>query len=231
MSKLDKSMDAVRAAQETIKDAARAMGKIEARDNAKKTMEKDSPQTLVQKVKSLFIAARRINKIYDAANTFYENVEPYVGPVLRPVGMVAGGLKDAFVWAAFERDEKGMKSDAQGDPVFSPGRLARTFATAAALGLGTIAAAHSAYYYSTQFSETVYVTGKSTIQKGELYEFTGCDSLPCSTKTDNGKYYNIEQSFFSPRLIYPEQDVYANIPQQGGVCDVQGYGIYFKDLK
>ena len=34
-----------------------------------------------------------------------------------------------------------------------------------------------------------------------------------------------------PYLIYPEEDVYANIPQQDGACYAKGYGLYIKELK
>ena len=34
-----------------------------------------------------------------------------------------------------------------------------------------------------------------------------------------------------PHQLYPEENVFANIPQQDGVCHFKGYGIYVKELK
>jgi hypothetical protein len=87
------------------------------------------------------------------------------------------------------------------------------------------------YFYATYFEETVYVTGKQEIETGELYQFGGCTSLPCSTEIDNGKFYLIESSLYFPVMYYPEENVFANIPQQNGACHVEGYGIYFRTLR
>jgi hypothetical protein len=87
------------------------------------------------------------------------------------------------------------------------------------------------YYYGTQFDETVYVTGKQEIETGEVYQFGGCTSLPCNTQFDNGKFYLIESSLYLPALWYPEEEVFANVPQQNGVCQVHGYGIYFRSMR
>lgn len=89
----------------------------------------------------------------------------------------------------------------------------------------------AAYYYGTKFEETVYVTGKQEIVTGELYQFGGCTSLPCSTETDNGKFYLIESSLYFPVMFYPEENVFANIPQQDAACHVYGYGWYFRSLR
>ena len=89
----------------------------------------------------------------------------------------------------------------------------------------------AAYFYSTYFHEMVYVTGKQEIETGEKYQFGGCTSLPCSTETDNGKFYLIETSLYFPALFYPEEEVFANIPQQNGACNIEGYGIYFRTLR
>jgi hypothetical protein len=48
---------------------------------------------------------------------------------------------------------------------------------------------------------------------------------------DNGKFYLIETSLYFPMLFYPEEEVFANIPQQNGACDIEGYGIYFRTLR
>jgi hypothetical protein len=58
--------------------------------------------------------------------------------------------------------------------------------------------------------------GKQEIETGELYQFGGCTALPCSTATDNGKFYLIESSRYFPTLFCPEENVFANIPQQDG---------------
>lgn len=227
----DKSIYALKSAQETLKNATATLGKIDARDEAQEKMEKESPESLIDKVRNMVITARRIDKVWEASKELYCKVSPYIGPVLKPVGWTAGKLRDAFVWSAFERDKNGIKHDEDGDPVFSPIRLAKVFAVAATLGLSGAVGVQTAYFEATHFNEMVYVTGKQEIDPGELYHFTGCTSLPCSSQEDNGKYFQIEKSLFSPTLIYPEQNVYANIPNQMAACNIQGYGIYFKELK
>ena len=32
-------------------------------------------------------------------------------------------------------------------------------------------------------------------------------------------------------MLYPEENVFANIPQQDAACQVEGYGIYFRTLR
>lgn len=225
------SMDALKAAQETLRNAAHTLGKIDARGDAQEKVQKDSPEGLVQKVKNMVIAARRINKIWDASQDLYEKVSPYIGPVLKPAMWTASKLKDTFVWSAFERENGTLKRDEDGDPIFSPLRLAKVFAVAATMGVAGAVGVQDAYFNATHFNEMIYVTGKQEIQAGDLYHLTGCTSLPCSTQSDNGKYFQIEQSWYLPHLLYPEQDVYANIPNQLAACNIEGYGIYFKDLK
>lgn len=226
----DNTLDALEAAKETMRNASRTLGKIDAREQAQKQIEDESPEGLVQKVKDVAIAARRINKVWDAAQALYEKVSPWAGPVLRPVWRGAVGVKGAFVWAAYERENGELKRDADGDPIFSIGRLGRVFATAAMIGVSGVAGVQAAYFYGTHFSEYTFVTGKEMITPGEKYEFSGASSLPFSTQLDNGKYYQIEQSLYWPRLMYPEEDVFAMIPQNG-VCKVEGFGFYMKELK
>ncbi len=114
---------------------------------------------------------------------------------------------------------------------FSAWRFARN----AAISLAVVVLAHmtlkAVYFYTFQFEETVYVTGKQEIETGELYQFGGCTSLPCSTNSDNGKFYLIESSLYFPTMLYPEEEVFANIPQQDAACNVEGYGIYFRTLR
>lgn len=187
---------------------------------------------LSRKVGEVFTAARRFNKAYDAVADIAKTIHDHSGPIGPMVKGTASGLKKAFMWAAFEKDDGGaFKRDEDGDLVFSKGQLSRRFAAAAGVALAVTVAAQGAYFYGTQFEETVYTTGKQEIETGQLYQFSGCNAPPCSTQADNGKFYEIEQSFYLPRLIYPEEDVFANIPQQDAVCQVKGYGVYFKQLK
>ncbi len=226
-------LDALQAARETMEKAQKTLGTIDARSEAVEKIEKESPDSLLDKVKNISLAARRINKVWDAAQDLYQRVNPVARLILKPIVWTGGKLIDGFKYAAFEREEGGwgIKRDGDGDPTFSAKRLGKVFALAAMVGFSGIAGMKSAYFHATQFSETVYVTGKQEIEPGDLYQFTGCTSLPCSTENDNGKYYHVEQSWFSPRLIYPEQDVYANIPEQLAACRIDGYGIYFKELR
>ncbi len=125
-----------------------------------------------------------------------------------------------------------LKYDEEGDRVFSKRRLAKTLAGVAVAMLSAHIALSALYFYATKFEEVIYTSGgKQQIEKGDLYEFTGCTSLPCSTKLRNGKFYDIESSWYFPSLIYPEEDVYAAIPEQDGACHIKGYGLYFKNLK
>ncbi len=223
--------EALRAAQETLRKAASTVDHIGARDDARKRIENETGGGLVGKVRDMAIAARRINKVWDACQDLYTKVRPWVGPVLRPVGAAAVGLKNAFVWAAYERDGKGMKLDKHGDPIFSFKRLGRTFGLAAGIGLASVVAVQGAYYHGTQFQETIYTSdSKQELVDGRVYQFSGCTSLPCSTSSETGKYFRIEQSLYWPRLMYPEQDVFANIPSRS-VCEVKGYGLYFRSLR
>jgi hypothetical protein len=153
-----------------------------------------------------------------------------VGKVLRPIiavlGTLLGWVAAWFRWAAYR-----PASSSAGEAQFSIKRLG----ISCVLTLAAVAALHALvsalYYYTTRFDETVYVTGKQEIETGELYQFGGCTSLPCSTETDNGKFYLIESSLYFPSLFYPEENVFANIPQQDAACHVAGYGIYFRSLR
>ena len=149
-----------------------------------------------------------------------------LGPVLSFIGRLLGWGLAWFRWAAY----RPARSTGE-QPRFSLRRLA----VCAALTLAGLFALHmllsAIYFYSTRFEETVYVTGKQEIETGELYQFGGCTSLPCSTQTDNGKFYLIESSLYFPSLFYPEENVFANIPQQDAACHVNGYGIYFRSLR
>lgn len=223
--------DALKRAQEALAASQSTLGNIDARDEATKRIAEEKPDSIVQQVKDIALTTRRIGKVMDAAMDFYGKVSAYTGPLLKPLGWAARGLRDAFYYASYERENGDWKLDAQGDAIFSPKRLAKSFALATMIGVAGMAGTQAAYFHGTQFSELVYVTGKEQIVPGELYQLTGCTSLPCSTASDNGKYYQIEQSMMFPRLIYPEEDVFANIPAQNAACEIDGYGIYFKSLK
>lgn len=161
----------------------------------------------------------------------FATASKYLGPVARIIGWTAGSLKDTFMWSSFERDNGDFKRDAEGDLTFSKNRLAKVTSGAAIACLAGYMAVSAAYFYGTQFEELVYTTGKQEIVTGEKYQFTGCTSLPCSTEEDNGKFYKIKTSLVFPTLIYPEEDVYANIPLQDAACYAKGYGIYFRTAR
>ena len=154
----------------------------------------------------------------------------WTGPVGGFIGWLLGLLGKSIKFAAFQRQDGEYLLD-DGDLVFS----FRRFVKVLMLTLIVIVAVHVAlsavYFYSTYFHEMVYVTGKQEIETGEKYQFGGCTSLPCSTVADNGKFYLIETSLYFPALFYPEEEVFANIPQQNGACDIEGYGIYFRTLR
>ncbi|MGB5165885.1 MAG: hypothetical protein WBN09_12570 [Woeseiaceae bacterium] len=114
---------------------------------------------------------------------------------------------------------------------FSPVRAIRNLSISIAAVFLLHVALRAVYFYGTAFEETVYVTGKQEIITGELYQFGGCTSLPCSTESDNGKFYLIESSLYLPVMFYPEENVYANVPQQDAACHVEGYGLYFRSLR
>jgi len=183
------------------------------------------------KLKEQIDLARNIKKVFNIASSAIDTAMDYLGPVGRVAKTLGGWAKATAEYAMFEREGDDFKRDEHGDRIFSGKRLAKSFALAACMGLSLNMGYHYAYYHGTQFNETIYTTGKQEIRDGELYHVTGCTSLPCSTAADNGKYYQISKSFFWPRQLYPEENVYANVPQQIAACEVQGYGIYFKELK
>lgn len=185
----------------------------------------------VARLGELFRAAERFNKLYDQLSTLFRGLRRYTGFLGDLIAWLAGIIGRLLKWAAFERENGTFKRDADGDLIFSGARLGKSLAGGAALLIACHVAFSAAYFYLTQFEELVYTTGKQEIVTGELYQFTGCTSLPCSTDADNGKFYEIEGSWYFPHLIYPEENVYANIPQQDGACYVKGFGLYFRKLK
>lgn len=155
---------------------------------------------------------------------FFKTAGKYLGPLGALLAWLLRLIAKWFRWAAIRPSESG-------DPEFSWKRLFlnTTLSITAVLMLHVVFSA--VYYYSTYFDEIVYVTGKQEIETGELYQFGGCTSLPCSTETDNGKFYLIASSLYFPVMFYPEENVFANIPQQDAACHVEGYGIYFRSLR
>lgn len=152
-------------------------------------------------------------------------------PLFKLVAFVFALLSAWFSWAAYVKENNTELINAAGSRLFS----AKQFITRLCITLIVFVFIHAllsaTYFYSTRFSEIVYVTGKQEIETGELYQFGGCTSLPCSTSSDNGKFYLIETNIYFPRLYYPEEDVFANIPQQNAACSVNGYGLYFRKLR
>lgn len=136
-----------------------------------------------------------------------------------------------FHWAAYERSGGEVKVQDNGQPVFSVRQFIIRCMGLISLMWAVHIALSAVYFYSTAFEELVYTTGKQEIEAGELYQFTGCTSLPCSTALANGKFYQITESWYFPYLVYPEENVFANIPQQDAACFVKGYGLYFRRMK
>lgn len=153
----------------------------------------------------------------------------YLGPIGSILAWIISLVIKWIRWAGFESGVE--DSDGSGVAVFS----SRRFVLRSLLSVGALLMLHvafsAAYYYATYFDETVYVTGKQEIETGELYQFGGCTSLPCSTQTGNGKFYLIESSLYFPVMYYPEENVFANIPQQDSACKVEGYDLYFRTLR
>lgn len=191
------------------------------RGNSKAEAAADISGTLYGRLKTAFTTAAAIGK----------GILAYTGPVGTALLWAGGKLKDAFMWSAYERENGDFKRDADGALNFSGRRLGKIFAAAMAGVLALNIGAQAVYFHTTQFEELVYTTGKQEITTGEEYQFTGCTSLPCSTEADNGKFYRINSSLLFPTLVYPEEDVYANIPQQDAACHVQGYGVYFRSAR
>lgn len=165
-------------------------------------------------------------KLADAGDT----ASGVLGPIGSFIGWLLRLIGRWLYWVAIQPPD----ADADGGPDeggFSVARVIRNLAISAAAVIGLHVLWSAIYFYSTYFTETVYVTGKQEIVTGELYQFGGCTSLPCSTESDNGKFYLIESSLYFPVMFYPEEEVFANVPQQDAACNVEGYGIYFRTLR
>lgn len=216
--------------QESLAERARRiLADNERHKKAEDAVEQED--SLENRLRESIALAKKVKHIFNTVSGAVESALLYTGPMGRAVLTVGGWLRSTAEYAMFERENGDFKRNEDGFRIFSGKRLAQSFAVAACLGLAATTGYHYTYYNATQFNELVYTTGKQEIVDGELYHVTGCTSLPCSTASDNGKYYQIEKSYLFPRLIYPEEDVYANIPQQIAACEFQGYGIYFKEMK
>lgn len=152
----------------------------------------------------------------------------YLGPLGSLLAWVLGLIGKWLYWVCIQPADAGA---GETGGRFSMVRTVRNLAISMLVLFATHVTLKGIYYYSTYFEETVYVTGKQEIETGELYQFGGCTSLPCSTLSDNGKFYLIESSLYFPIMYYPEENVFANIPQQDAACRVEGYGIYFRALR
>jgi len=162
---------------------------------------------------------------------FARAVKRWTGPIGSFLGWLFGRIGAGIKFAAFRRKDGQFLLDSEGHLDFSLRRLVYVFFLTLAGAFLLHVALSAVYFYGTYFHEMVYVTGKQEIETGELYQFGGCTSLPCSTEADNGKFYLIATSLYFPMLFYPEEEVFANIPQQNGACDIEGYGIYFRTLR
>jgi hypothetical protein len=225
-----KQDDALLKAREALAELGKLDTVRELREEAKQQEAEEA--SLFTGMKQKFAQARQASKIFNAAAKAVETTMEYARPVISVGKTLGGWLKSAFMFAAFERDGEGdFARDADGDMIFSPRRLGRNLVLGTMIGAGTIVGAQYGYYNATQFEQTIYTSGKDAIISGELYEVSGCTSLPCSTALDNTEFFRIQQSYYAPRLLYPENDVYAVIPKDQGVCQVEGYGLYIKELK
>lgn len=198
------------------------------------------------KINEIHTAARRFNKMYDATCDVASTVKTYGAPFAVPFVWAGNKMKNYFNWAAYKREGEGLafkwkvlpyydkgtqKMDSDGDPIFSKVRLGKALGTTATIALAAVVGLQAAYFFGTKFEETVYVTGKQEVSQGEKYQFSGCTTKPCSTDSENGKYYTIDSSMYLPALWFPDQDVYSNIGTVGDVCHVKGYGVYERHFR
>lgn len=192
-------------------------------DRVQDALEKEHPSKLGE-------AIHKNQRFKKTAATF-RTIKKWLGPLGSLLAWFGRLILKWFRWAAFQRKDGEAVRDSKGQRIFSFKRFGITTLISLVILVVIHMTLSAAYYYGTAFEETVYVTGKQEIETGELYQFGGCTSLPCSTDSDNGKFYLIESSLYFPRMFYPEENVFANIPQQDAACRVEGYGIYFRRLR
>lgn len=178
----------------------------------------------------LFGEGGRFHGYYSAFAQLLHVVKRFTGTVGGLLYWFGAKLGSALKWSAFQRENGEFVRSSEGDLIFVPRRLGISLAVVSMVLFVLHMGLSAAYFYPTRFDELVYTTGKQEITTGELYQFTGCTSLPCSTDAGNGKFYEIETSWYFPHLLYPEENVFANIPQQDAACHVKGYGVYFRRL-
>ena len=183
----------------------------------------DALQARMEKLEEEASAGTRASRQRGAIGKAWDNFLSVLGPIGSLLGWIVGRIGAWLGWVFLDKSDDGVKFS------FRRALINLTISVIAVFGLHVTFKA--IYFYSTYFEETVYVTGKQEIETGELYQFGGCTSLPCSTDSDNGKFYLVESSLYFPVMFYPEEDVFANIPQQNGACKVEGYGIYFRTLR
>ncbi len=157
-------------------------------------------------------------------SSIFASMMKVLGPIGTFTGWIFGLLARWLRWVTLEKDDTG-------DTSFSTRQTAIRLMISGVAVFSLHVLFSAIYFYTTAFEETVYVTGKQEIETGELYQFGGCTSLPCSTETDNGKFYLIEASLYFPTMLYPEENVFANIPHQNAACQVEGFGIYFRSMR
>lgn len=172
----------------------------------------------------------RESKILRALQKLSSRLRATLGPIGRFLGWLVGLIGKWLYWAAIQPEDPNAPGGARAAR-FSPVRFVRNLFLSVVALFGLHVLWSAIYFYGTYFEETVYVTGKQEIVTGELYQFGGCTSLPCSTESDNGKFYLVESSLYFPIMYYPEENVFANIPQLDAACNVEGYGIYFRTLR
>lgn len=205
---------------ELLKRARRLQEKA---DRVKEAIDNEEPSKIGQAIHR--------NQRFQKTKAAWRTTKKWLGPLGWLLNWLVKMLVKWFRWAAFKRVDGEAVRDDEGERVFSFKRFGINTLITLAIIILIHMGLSAAYYYGTAFEETVYVTGKQEIETGELYQFGGCTSLPCSTDSDNGKFYLIESSLYFPRLFYPEENVFANIPQQDAACKVEGYGLYFRSLR
>lgn len=201
-----------------------------ARRSHEKVAQLSRQQGVAGKLAELFGKGGRYHKFYNAFALLLRGLKHFINMVSGPLQWFGTKLGSAMKWSSFQRENGEFVLNGEGELIFAPRRLGITLAVVILMVLALHMSLSAAYFYPTRFEELVYTTGKQEITTGELYQFTGCTSLPCSTDAGNGKFYEIETSLYFPHLLYPEENVYANIPQQDAACNVKGYGVYFRRL-
>ena len=100
---------------------------------------------------------------FEALKERLQNAPPFLsffGNVLAWIFKILGVY---FKWACFLREKGQFKRDEEGDLIFSGARLGKSLlATVVVFSIAHFTLA-AIYYYSTQFEELIYTTGKQEI--------------------------------------------------------------------